>query len=309
MGALWGDLSIYNSQFSSNQATGNGANSVNTASCKVKGGQIGNGGNGGAVVMDGAEAYAVTICGSSFTNNAGGARAFGGAIFRTPDGAMQKTTIDRSTLAGNTAPNGGALYFHNSNLIVTASTISGNTATTSGGGLFADGSSLAFTNDTFADNIAEKGLGGAIALFGNGGSLQNLTFVGNQASGGSGYFGAAIAGNTALSINNTLFDANTTRDCYTPMACSTGASAGTHDLQWPATHQICATADRACTPGTKFSNPELGLLQNNGGPTQTAAPLSGSPSLGIGSNCPATDQRGTKRPLNGCSAGAVEGAD
>lgn len=309
VGALWGDLSIYNSQFSSNQATGNGANSVNTASCKVKGGQIGNGGNGGAVVMDGAEAYAVTICGSSFTNNAGGARAFGGAIFRTPDGAMQKTTIDRSTLAGNTAPNGGALYFHNSSLIVTASTISGNTATSSGGGLFADGSNLAFTNDTFADNIAEKGLGGAIVLFGNGGSLQNLTFVGNQASGGSGYFGAAIAGNTALSINNTLFDANTTRDCYTPMACSTGASAGTHNLQWPATHQICAMADRACTPGTKFSNPELGPLENNGGPTQTTAPLSGSPALGIGSNCPASDQRGIKRPLNGCSAGAVEGAN
>src|SRR6202007_1308093 len=97
---------------------------------------------------------------------------------RTPDGAMQKTTIDRSTLAGNSAPNGGALYFHNSSLVITASTLSGNTAAGSGGGLFADGSTLAFTNDTFADNIAEKGLGGAIALFGNGGSLQNLTFIG-----------------------------------------------------------------------------------------------------------------------------------
>jgi hypothetical protein len=249
----------------------------------------------------------VTVCGSSFMNNAGGARAFGGAIFRTPDGAMQKTTIDRTTLAGNTAINGGALYFHNSNLIITASTLSGNTASMSGGGLFADGSTLAFTNDTFADNNAEQGLGGAIALFGNGGSLQNLTFTGNQASGGSGYFGAAVAGNTALSINNTLFEANTTRDCYSPMACAAGASTGSHNLQWPATHQICRTADRACTPGTVFSNPELGGLENNGGPTQTAAPLSGSPALEIGRNCPATDQRGKARPLNGCSAGAVEG--
>jgi len=308
VGALWGDLSIYNSQFSSNEATGNGANSV-SPSCKVKGGQIGNGGNGGAVVMDGAEAFAVTICGSTFTKNAGGAKAFGGAIFRTPDGAMQKTTIDRSTLTGNTAPSGGALYFHNSKLILTASTISGNTATTSGGGLFADGSSLAFTNDTFADNIAEHGLGGAIVLFGNGGSLQNLTFTGNQSSGGSGYFAAAIGGNTALTINNTLFEANTSKDCYSPMACAAGASSGSHNLQWPATHQICSTADRACTSGTVFSNPELGELQNNGGPTQTAAPLSGSPALGIGHNCPATDQRGKARPLNGCSAGAVEGSN
>jgi hypothetical protein len=308
VGSLWGDVSIYNSQFSSNQATGNGANATSTA-CKVQGGQVGNGGNGGAVVIDGAEAYAVTICGSSFTNNASGARAFGGGIFRTPDGAMQKTTIDRSTFAGNTAPNGGALYFHNSNLVITASTVSGNTASSGGGGLFADGSNLVFTNDTFVANIAEHGLGGAILLFGNGGSLQNLTFAGNQAAGGSGYFGAAIAGGTALSINNTLFSSNTTTDCYSPMACSTGASTGFHNLQWPATHAICANADRRCTPGTVFSNPQLDELENNGGPTQTAAPLPGSPALGIGRNCPATDQRGTARPLNGCSAGAVEGSN
>ncbi len=67
-------------------------------------------------------------------------------------------------------------------------------------------------------------------------------------------------------------------------------------------------ADRACTTGTVFSNPQLDVLENNGGPTQTAAPLPGSPALGIGRNCPATDQRGVARPLNGCTAGAVEGA-
>lgn len=309
VGALWGDLSIYNSEFSSNEATGNGANSINTAACKVNHGQVGNGGNGGAVVMDGGEAYAVTICGSSFSKNAGGANAYGGAIFRTPDAAMQKTTIDRTTLAGNTASNGGAMYFHNSNLVITASTISGNTASAAGGGLFADGSLLAFTNDTFAANTVERGLGGAIILFGNGGSLLNLTFTGNQAQGGSGYFGAAIAGNTTLTINNTLFSANTTTDCGAPMACATGASTGSHNLQWPATHAVCSTADRACTPGAVFKNPLLDELESNGGPTQTVAPLSGSPALGVGSNCPATDQRGVARPPNGCTAGAVQGTD
>ncbi|MBV9316223.1 MAG: hypothetical protein JOZ34_02060 [Gammaproteobacteria bacterium] len=307
IGALWGDLSVYNSQFTSNDATGNGANSVNTTSCKVNGGKIGSGGNGGAVMMDGGEPFAVKICGSTFTNNAAGANAFAGAIFRAADGAMQKTTIDRSTLSGNTAPNGGALYFHNSNIVLTASTLSGNTAASAGGGLFADGSLLAFSNDTFADNLAEKGLGGAIALFGNGGSLQNLTFIGNKSSGGARYFAAAIAGNTALSINNTLFDANTTADCYNPMACAAGASSGSHDLQWPATHQICSRADKACTAGTAFKNPALGALGNSGGPTQTALPLAGSPALGVGTNCPTTDQRGKARPLNGCTAGAVEG--
>src|SRR6266403_2268913 len=71
IGSLWGNLSIYNSQFSSNQATGNGANGINSA-CPVGGGQSGNGGNGGAVVIDGAETFAVTVCGSTFTSNSGG---------------------------------------------------------------------------------------------------------------------------------------------------------------------------------------------------------------------------------------------
>jgi hypothetical protein len=307
VGALWGNLSIYNSQFTSNQATGNGANTINSA-CPVNGGESGNGGNGGAVVIDGAEAFAVTVCGSAFTSNAAGTGALGGAIFRTPDGALQTTTIDRSSFATNTAPSGGALYFHNSNLLLTASTLSGNTAAGNGGAVFADGSTLNFTNDTFADNISQKGLGGSIVLYGNGGSLQNLTFLGNQANGGSGYFGAAIAGGTALTISNTLFADNTTKDCGSPMACSIGSSTGAHNLQWPMTHAVCSTVDVACTPGTAFSNPQLGALQGNGGPTQTAAPPPGSPALGIGQTCPAPDQRGVARPANGCTAGAVETA-
>lgn len=306
VGALWGDLGIYNSTFTSNHASGSGANSINGA-CHVNGGESGNGGNGGAVVIDGGEAYAVNVCGSTFTSNAAGSGALGGAIFRTPDAAMQTTTIDRSAFKGNTAPRGGALYFHNSNLVVKASTLSGNTAGT-GGALFADGTTLVFSNDTFVDNIAQKGLGGAIFLAGKGGSLQNLTFLGNQSSAGSGYFGAAIAGGTALSINNSVFSDNTTKDCGSPMTCSAGSSSGAHDLQWPATHAVCANADRACAPGTAFKNPGLGVLKGNGGPTLTVAPIPGSPTMGMGQGCPATDQRGVARPSSGCTAGAVEGA-
>ena len=307
IGALFGDLSIYNSQFTSNEATGNGANNV-SSSCSVSGNQVGNGGNGGAVAIDGAEVYAVTVCGSTFTSNAAGTGALAGAIFRTPDGASQTTTIDRSSFIDNTAPTGGALYFHNSTLVMTATTLSGNTASGPGGAVDADSSTLTFTNDTFADNISQKGLGGAIVLFGNGGTLQNVTFLGNQSSGGPGYFGAAIGGNTALTINNTLFSQNTTKDCGSPMACAAGSSTGSHDLQWPKTHAVCATVDTACTPGTVFSDPELGALQSNGGPTKTAAPAPGSPAVGIGQTCPSTDQRGVARPASGCTAGAVEGA-
>lgn len=306
IGALFGDLSIYNSLFASNEATGNGANSIQSA-CHVGRGESGNGGNGGAVVIDGSESYAVNVCGSTFASNAAGTGALGGAIFRTPDGAMQTTTIDRSAFTGNTAPKGGALYFHNSSLVIKASTLSANIAN-AGGALFADGTMLNFTNDTFVDNVAQKGLGGAIFLAGNGGSIQNATFVGNQAPAGSGYFGAAIGGFTALDITNTLFSENTSRDCGSPMTCSAGNSYGAHDLQWPATHAVCANLDHACTTGTLFKNPELGVLRSNGGPTQTLGPLLGSPAVGMGQNCPPTDQRGVARPPTGCTTGAVEGA-
>lgn len=59
-------------------------------------------------------------------------------------------------------------------------------------------------------------------------------------------------------------------------------------------------------------DPDLGPLQNNGGPTQTQAPGIGSPVLnqipsGTSPVCPSVDQRGVARPQGGgCDIGAVE---
>jgi predicted outer membrane repeat protein len=229
-------------------------------------------------------------------------------LFRTPDAATQTTNIDRSNFAGNSASKGGAVYVHNSRLIVTASTMAGNTANESGGALFADGSTLDFTNDTFADNRTQLGLGGAVFLSATGGTLQNLTFLGNMALGGTGYFGAAIAGNAPLTITNTLFSGNITQDCGSRMTCAVGPSTGTGNLQWPVLHSACNAPDTVCTTSTYFGDAKLGALGDNGGPTPTAAPLPGSPALGLGENCPPTDQRGDARPASQCTAGAVEGA-
>jgi hypothetical protein len=49
----------------------------------------------------------------------------------------------------------------------------------------------------------------------------------------------------------------------------------------------------------------LGALGSNGGDTETMLPAANSPARGIGTNCPATDQRGNPRTM-ACTAGAVE---
>jgi hypothetical protein len=304
VGSLFSNLTLVDNVFDHNQATGTGANYID-ANCKVNGGESGDGGNGGAVVMDGGEDFGVTICGCSFTGNKAG--ALGGAVFRTPDGPRAATNIDRSTFDGNQAPGGGALYFHHTDLGITASTFSGNTAE-GAGAIKADDTNLVLLNTTFTANSATEGLGGAIALFGNGGKIQSSTFSENHADGGSGLFGAALAGGSVFEINNSIFANNTSKDCGAPMTCHVGADTGASVVQWPKKHLVCNGDDVPCAgaAGTTFADPLLGALADNGGPTQTIVPKAGSPAIGIGKACPATDQRGKPRKAEGCTAGAVE---
>lgn len=62
-----------------------------------------------------------------------------------------------------------------------------------------------------------------------------------------------------------------------------------------------ATGDQAET------DPMMGPLQDNGGPSLTAAPLPGSPVIDSAGTCSGTDQRGVTRPQGAeCDRGAVE---
>ena len=305
VGSLFSNLTLVNDVFSNNAATGNGENYIDPT-CTVNGGESGNGGNGGAVGMDGGESFAVSICGTTFSGNK--ANALGGAIGRTPDDGVAETHFDKCTLDGNSAKGGGAMYFHHSHLVITDSTISNNTAE-GAGGIQADDTQVDMTNVTLAGNSATKGLGGAMSIFGNGGTLTNCTFANNHADAGSGLFGAAIAGGTTFTIDNSVFAGNTSMDCGAPMACQDGSSTGAADVQWPKQHLVCASDDTPCAGanGTTFADPLLGALGDNGGTTKTILPGAGSPAIGIGKACPPTDQRGNPRKQpDGCTAGAVE---
>jgi hypothetical protein len=304
VGSLNSDLTLVDDSFSQNQALGEGGNSTNST-CPVVGGQreIGSGGSGGAVSIDGGDDGTLTVCGCTFSKNA--CHVLGGAIFRTPDGATQTSNIDRTTFDGNSSagtyngmPTGsaGAMYFHNSHVVLTNSTVSNNSAMGSGG-FFGDGTQLDATNTTFAGNTATTGVGGAIAASG---TLTNCTFANNQAH-GTNYaaFAAALFQGT-WTIRNTIFGNNTDNDSSNKETCAVDTSSGDHDLQWP-----MGGTDTPCVPGITFTDPMLGPLANNGGTTETAIPAAAASVIQTGTNCPATDQTGHPRG-NPCTLGAYE---
>jgi hypothetical protein len=90
------------------------------------------------------------------------------------------------------------------------------------------------------------------------------------------------------------------------MQCGFQASAGAADMQWPVNRSAGGLTDTPCVNGILFADPALAGLADNGGPTQTLLPASGSPLRGQGRNCPATDQRGNARSTASCTVGAVE---
>jgi hypothetical protein len=311
IGSLNSDLDVTNSTFQGNAALGFGANSDDASKCSVvdknNQNQVGSGGNAGAIGMDGGSDGTHTFCGDTFRGNTSGTGALGGAMARTPDAAMQTTVIDRCLFDGNTGDSAGALYFHNSTLTITASTFTGNVGLTGTGTIQADGTTFDFTNVTFAENHAKAGVAATLALFGGGGTLLNCTFVGNVCD-AANQFGAAIFGSPNLTLQNTIFDANTAQNPGAPMQCQVGTITGTGDLQWPVDHASGGGADALCAPGIyEGSDPRVGAVGNHGGPVPVALVATGSPALGRGTGCPSTDARGNPRPSTGCTSGAAEG--
>lgn len=307
--SLNSQLDVYDSVFDGNTATGNGANGDDSSMCSIVATngqhQTGSGGNAGAIGIDGGDDTTHTFCGVKFTHNKAGLGALGGALGRTSDGARQTTTIDRSTFDGNTGDEAAALYFHNSQLNVLASTFSNNIATKGAGAIQADGTTFSFLNLTFSGNTALAGLGGAVDLFGGDGTIAFSTFSANHADGGDPYFGAAIGGNPTLSLVSNLFVNNTAKNPGAPMQCQvTGTGDG--NVQFPATHVVGGAADAKCTPTTTFADPMLGDLGDHGGASPTIVPATTGSAHGAGVMCPATDQRGMPRPATGCTSGSVE---
>ncbi len=250
---------------------------------------------------------ALTVSNCVFSGNGA---VFGGGIAN----AAATLTVTNSTFSGNNASSAGGIYSTNTGTLnIANSTFSGNSAAQWGGGIY-NCSMLTIANSTFSGNSAFWA-GGILNC--NTGTLNvaNSTFSGNSA----GRWGGGIYNDSTLTITNSTFSGNsaaqwgggiyngysgpaTLRNTIVANSVSGGNCGGTF-INGGNNIDDGTSCGWASTDGSKSStNPLLGPLANNGGPTQTFALLPGSPAInGVTFNAPngapSTDQRGVARPL------------
>ncbi len=292
--------------------------SLTLSSLTVSNGLANNGQQGGGGIFNHG---ALTISGSTFTGNSAPASSgtSGGGINNS--GTLNVTT---STFTGNTGQEGGAI-FNQKTATITNNTFNNNTATIyGGGGLLNAAGSATVNGDTFTGNTGPGG--GAIdndtTL-----NISDSTFTGNTAGTNGGgaidNFGSTTITQSTFSGNSAPYDSNILN--YTGFTLSLSMSIVANGQGAPNCGGGAAFTDAGYNLDTGSScgfssanhsmsntNPQLGALASNGGPTQTMALPAGSPAVDAipssTSGCTGTtDQRGTARPQgSGCDIGAYE---
>ena len=223
----------------------------------------------------------------------------GGGIDSRGDGPLVVTT---TSVTGNKALAGGGIHHvGDAPVALTRSTLSGNIAV-DGGGLLTDGDGEAtIENSTVSANRA-GGFGGGL-LASSRLVLSSSTVAMNSAASGGGIHngGGDPIGDGSVSLRNTIVAASGTGGNCAGGMTSLGGNVEDADT--------CRLRELSDQPGT---DPRLGPLADNGGPTRTHALLAGSPAQDAASctelvPCPPVDQRGVLRPLfHGSDAGAYE---
>ncbi len=276
------------------------------------------GSNGGAIVNNGLEGSAtLTVSNSTLSDNS--SANVGGGIYNGGFYGSETLTVNNSTISSNSADyRGGGIFndgaFGSATLAVTNSTISDNSAGFDGGGIFSSGgagsATLTITNSTVSGNSAASFAGGIY----NDGAFGSTTLTMNNStlSGNSAYFAGGIfndgdffgsGGSATLEIGDTILKTGSSGaniENYEGAVTSHGYNLSSDN----GGGVLTATGDQINT------DPLLGPLQDNGGPTFTHALLTGSPAIDAGDpnfnpnsfNPPMVyDQRGTgfNRVVNG----------
>jgi CSLREA domain-containing protein len=291
-----------------------------------EGGCVFTGANGGVVIED-----AIFEACRASTGTAGGLRAFG----------VGSTTIRRTTFNGNrsTSIGGGAYFTNGTSVLIEDSLFLGNLAIEIArkGGAIAVSTALPTTirRSTFFGNRAARE-GSVLHQLTSAESvtMEHCTVIQNEVVGTTQFdIGAAIDAPGALTLFNTVVADNSTASTFsdiTDINLGDTGSVTTLGYNFIGNNEGASSAFPAGTNangdlvGDKDQprNPQLGDLQDNGGPTWTALPVEGSGLIDHGS-CPdeKSDQRGYgnnetgKRAIDildiensddGCDIGAAE---
>ncbi len=259
-------------------------------------GGFGGGGGGGSF-------YAGSGASGGFGGGGGGAGGQASQAFRGSGGFAAGAGGSGYGGGGGGAGLGGAVFNLDGTVTLTNSTLANDTALGGQGGLGGQ------------NGVAGNGLGGAVFNLNGNVTVLNSTLSGNTAQGGGAVYNLGDTGTAAVTINNSIL-ANTANGATDFQANSLYGgpvtSSGSNNI---------IGSQINFTGSFSSANPQLGPLQNNGGPTQTLAPLPGSPAIDAGndsvlstiaqaegvSTANATDQTGNPRIFGAhIDLGAVE---
>ncbi len=226
---------------------------------------------------------------------------FGGAILNSGE-----LSVVRSAISGNSGQRGGGIANTAGGVLsVQNSTINGNVARhPSGGGMAGAGilnasATATVINSTVTGN-ATLGRGGGIF---NGAQASPDTAtatiisstIADNAGAGANLFNSSNGGPATLTFSNTIVadPRGGEQNCSSAGAASFAAASQGHNLADDNACELTAPGDQPST------EPMLGPLSNNGGPTQTIALPMGSPAIdqGVSDGLP-TDQRDLTRPVD-----------
>jgi predicted outer membrane repeat protein len=226
---------------------------------------------------------------------AGGVAGFGAGLVL--DQPAENSTILLSTISGNQALDAGGGIYSSGSLTIESSTISDNSSS-EGGGMYAGGGAVSIVNSTISNNLATQRGAGIYFLSmvpsGTQSLLLRLTTVSNNPAGQNGG-NVAIGTTVEVELDHAIVANSLSQDLA-------GFGPPGTTITVTANYSLIETLNNVTLLGANNLvgvDPLLGPLANNGGPTQTHAPLPGSPVIDTGNPAipgpPPTDQRGFAR--------------
>ena len=233
----------------------------------------------------------------------------GGGIYLvdTISSSAARLDVFHTTLNGNSAQQGGGIYFQGfgvpsaylTTLALTNTTVSGNTVDHDGGGIYDRGGLVQLANVTIANNRV------------------NLPAVDNGGVGGGGLFISSSGGFIAsLNVKNSIIGDNSRGKEGISFSFQDDCNGAVTSFGFNLLQSTTNCAINTTSGDQENVDPLLGPLEYNGGLTQNQALAKGSPAIDGGNpnGCidfdvtnVTTDQRGFQRPANGrCDIGAFE---